>query len=137
MTALPPLASSAQVPAEENCVLLVDDYEPCLQLLRALVESAGHRCAIARNGPDALDFCRKRQPVAVVTDLAMPGLDGGRLAHGIKLQYPSVPVLLLTGHDLDGPLIDRLRTTFSAVLPKPVDPERLLRVLAQTLALHA
>src|SRR5690348_13208005 len=122
MSGAPPGGNAISAQVGEPLVLLVDDYEPCLQLLRALIESAGHRCALARCGADALDACNERRPDAVVTDLTMPGVDGNALAHGIKSRYPSVPVLLLTGHDLDPLLVEGLRNTFSAVLPKPVDP---------------
>ncbi|HEV3165583.1 MAG TPA: response regulator [Isosphaeraceae bacterium] len=110
-------------------VLLVDDHEMCLQLLREIVESAGHRCVTATSGADALVLCADHRPQAVVTDLSMPGVDGGVLAQWLRARYPTVPLVLLTGQDLDGPACDRLRETFTSILRKPVEPEHLLDVL--------
>ena len=112
-------------------VLLVDDQESCLQLLRAVLESAGHRCVVARCGADALIACANQEPQAVITDLSMPGLDGCLLAGWLRARYPSVPLVLLTGQDLDGPTVERLRPCFTTIFQKPVDPERLLDVLAK------
>jgi CheY-like chemotaxis protein len=115
---------------------LVDDQESCLQLLRALVESAGYRCVTARSGADALVVCAEHRPQAVITDLSMPDLDGSVLAGWLRARYPTVPLVLLTGQDLDGPAFERLRPAFSSILQKPVDPERLLDLLASLLTAH-
>lgn len=114
-------------------MLLVDDNELTLGLLRMIIESAGHRCATARSGADALVYCDVRRPSAVVTDLSMPGLDGGTLARWFKARYPSVPLFLVTGHDLHDPAVTRLRSTFDEILTKPYDPDRLLDALARYL----
>jgi CheY-like chemotaxis protein len=119
----------ASTPEFEPFVLLVDDQEICLSLLRDLLESAGHRCVTAHSATDALLCCDTCQPQLVVTDLMMPGLDGHVLCHWMKARYPTMPLVLVTGQDLDGPALAWLRLTFRAILTKPVDPRRLLRLL--------
>jgi CheY-like chemotaxis protein len=114
-------------------VLIVDDHEASLEALRLVVESAGHDCVAAPSAPDALAYCDRRRPSLVVTDLVMPILDGQGLARWIKARYPNVPILLITGEDLDPATLDRLRSTFSAVLPKPVAIERFLDLLQDLL----
>jgi CheY-like chemotaxis protein len=114
-------------------VLLVDDQECCLRLLCHLIETAGWPCATSLTGADALVYCDALEPLAVVTDLAMPGIDGGVLAHWLKARYPSLPLILVTGEDLDEATLGGLRVCFSAILPKPVNPAILIECLEQLL----
>src|SRR4051812_12451059 len=86
---------------DEPFVLLVDDHESCLRLLRQLVETTGHPCVPAESAVDALVYCDSRPPRAVVTDLMMPQIDGQGLARWLKARYPSVPIVLVTGQDLE------------------------------------
>jgi CheY-like chemotaxis protein len=123
-------AAPTALPAEPF-VLLVDDHESSLHQLRALVELMGHACVPARSAFDALIYCDDRPPVAVVTDLAMPLLDGQGLARWLKARYPTVPIVLVTGHELNDSDRATLRTTFVAVLHKPIDVKQFLELLAQ------
>jgi CheY-like chemotaxis protein len=125
---LAPLTSTLML---EPFVLLVDDHEQCLSLMRELVESAGHHCVTARSAADALLCCDERPPQVVVTDLTMPDLDGRVLCRWVKARYPAVPLVLVTGQDVDGPCLAWLGSTFTAILQKPVDPRRLLALLAE------
>src|SRR5437762_14327738 len=82
-------------------VLLVDDHEPSLSRLYELVRLSGHRCLAARSGTEALLCCDNRRPWVVVTDLAMPNLDGRGLARWLQARHPSVPIILMTGEDFE------------------------------------
>ena len=112
-------------------VLLVDDHETCLVLLRGVIESAGLPCVTASSATDALVYCDAQAPQAVVTDLSMPGLDGDILSHWLKARYPDLPLILITGEDLDAAAATRLLESFAAILPKPVDPAKLLALLEE------
>jgi CheY-like chemotaxis protein len=59
----------------------------------------------------------------------MPNLDGQGLARWLRARYPSVPLILLTGEDLDAPNLAGLRRFFTAVLTKPIEVERFLDLL--------
>jgi CheY-like chemotaxis protein len=94
-----------------------------------VIEHAGFRCVAARCPNDALTYCVSRRPRVVVTDLAMPGIDGGTLGRWLQARYPGIPLVLITGHDLDDPAVVPLRSTFRAILTKPLEPDRFLRLL--------
>jgi CheY-like chemotaxis protein len=128
MLSLDRLAAPTALPAEPF-VLLVDDHETCLRQLRALVELRGHACVPASSAIDALVYCDARPPLAVVTDLSMPQLDGQGLARWLKARYPTVPIVLVTGQALDDEDRARLGATFAAVLHKPIDAEQFLELL--------
>jgi len=110
-------------------VLLVDDHAPSLNRLRNVVEQVGHPCISANSASDALVYCDSHPPQVVVTDLAMPDLDGLGLARWLKARYPRLPIILVTGQELDPAALTVLRQTFTEVMRKPVDPESLLTLL--------
>src|SRR4051812_23828275 len=102
MLCVAPIATAAHPSiARRPYILLVDDHEQSLQRLSVVVASAGHRCKIATSAAEALSCCDTQRPQVVVTDLTMPNLDGRGLAGWIHARFPSVPLLLMTGQDLD------------------------------------
>jgi CheY-like chemotaxis protein/anti-sigma regulatory factor (Ser/Thr protein kinase) len=96
----PPSISSAR-PSSLH-LLIVDDDPLILQSLRDTLASDGHVVVTADSGEAALSAFRAAQArltpfAAVITDLGMPFMDGGRLASAVKALSPSTPVILLTG----------------------------------------
>jgi len=57
-------------------VLIVDDNEQDLYMLRVLLEGHGHPVVLASNGDDALKAARKTPPDIIVSDIMMPVMDG-------------------------------------------------------------
>ncbi len=130
MPSIAPLSLVVSAPgAAEPFVLLVDDHEPSLVKLQKLVEAAGYHCLATASSPEALVLCDSQRPSLVVTDLAMPGLDGQVLARWFKARYPAVPIVLVTGELLDDPTRADLQATFAAVFPKPLPVDSFLNRL--------
>lgn len=123
------LESAPPAPAADPFVLLVDDHAPSLRQLQDVVTLVGHHCVSAGSASDALVYCDARSPQVVVTDLSMPDLDGQGLARWLKARYPTLPIILVTGEELDDPAVAALRQTFEEVLKKPVDVETFLALL--------
>jgi CheY-like chemotaxis protein len=59
----------------------------------------------------------------------MPNLDGQALARWLRARFPSLPIILMTGQDLDPTTRRSLLSTFTAILPKPVDIDSLLALI--------
>jgi two-component system, cell cycle response regulator CpdR len=77
-------------------ILLVDD-EPAIRVcLRMMLELQGHQVTEACDGVEALKSFSMSQFDLVVTDLEMPVMKGNKLAVGLKLLAPSVPILMIT-----------------------------------------
>jgi CheY-like chemotaxis protein len=94
-----------------------------------LIRCSGHSAVAALSGTEALLCCEHRRPRVVVTDLVMPNLDGRGLARWLQTRYPSVPILLMTGQQFDPASLGELQRIFTAILPKPIDVNHLLRWL--------
>jgi CheY-like chemotaxis protein len=124
----PPLAFADAPGGRDELVLLVDDEEMILDLARETLEASGYRVLCARNGRHALEvLAGSGQSVdAVVTDLAMPVMDGLALIQALRSVAPRARAILSTGQELasgfEGPL-----------LRKPFTVVELLSVLRRTL----
>lgn len=81
-------------------LLLVDDHTVVREGLKRLIDPETNRWSIteAGTGFQALE-CLRRQPIDLaIVDLSMPGMSGLELTRRIKLEFPSVAVLILTMH---------------------------------------
>ena len=81
--------------AKQPVLLVVDDEESLLKLLRVNLSLEGYNVITAADGMTALDMFRKHQPDLCILDIMMPGLDGFGVLKAIRKQS-SVPVIMLT-----------------------------------------
>ncbi len=65
-------------------ILVVDDEPQITRVLRTSLQSNGHEVTVAQDGVEALELFLKVQPELVITDLAMPGMDGIELTREIR-----------------------------------------------------
>ena len=80
-------------------MLLVDDDVAVREVTSTIVAEAGYRVIEAASGPDALDRLNRNGPVdLMVTDYAMPGMNGHELAHAARAHQKSLKVLFVTGY---------------------------------------
>jgi DNA-binding NtrC family response regulator len=129
MLSLAPAPFTSPARLARPYVLIVDDHLPSLTRLHDLVATAGHSCRMASSAPEALRQCDRVVPRLVVTDLDMPNLDGQGLALWLRARYPSVPLVLMTGEDLDRRATEAMRLTFTAIISKPLDIDGFLGVI--------
>jgi signal transduction histidine kinase/CheY-like chemotaxis protein len=112
-------------------VLVVEDDDDSRELIKMLLVGAGAAVEVASGPEEALRKIAGRPPHVVVTDLAMPERDGYWLLERLKQLDPGMPVIALTAF---GSYRDAARTRdagFDEHLSKPVDPSRLIDVIAR------
>ena len=80
----------------KRTILCVDDNEQSLSYRKIMLETRGYRVASFSRGEDALERFRQGGIDLVVTDMAMPGLDGPQLIAAIKNLSPHVPAILIS-----------------------------------------
>jgi PAS domain S-box-containing protein len=123
--------------ANGELLLLVDDEKAILQIARALLEDHGYRVLTAETAPEALAiFAMRQEEIALVlTDLAMPLMDGVALIRTLQKMKPDVRVIASTGrggqlqhsHELEG-------LNVHACLAKPYNKNKLLKSLHDALS---
>jgi two-component system, cell cycle response regulator DivK len=131
------MLGTEELPDVMRLVLLVDDDRECREMYARFLRAAGFDVAEAHNGNQALAKASERPPAIVVTDLALPGLDGYQLTRKLRQQSPTdpVPVIAITGYG--GFMDDTARALAAgcdAVLTKPCLPDRLLQEIERLLA---
>ncbi|HEY8197916.1 MAG TPA: response regulator [Gemmatimonadales bacterium] len=115
-------------------ILLVEDDEMLRRLLFRILSEESFRVLEAENGDIALNLLGglNRPPEVVLTDVAMPVMDGFKFARIFRSLYPAVPVLFMTGALLQvqgTPLQD----LGARVLLKPFDADVLLEAVTSVL----
>jgi DNA-binding NarL/FixJ family response regulator len=112
-------------------ILLVDDNQVILQLLRRLIEShAGWQiCGEASDGQEALAKAVDLKPDLVVLDFAMPGLNGLQVAAQISRACPTLPIILHTIHDFPQMIAEAKKVGIREVVSKTDASARLLEVM--------
>ena len=111
-------------------ILLVDDEPDIRDVLSLSLSDMGYRVYEAENGNQALRIFRDVQPSMVMTDIKMPGMDGIQTLRKIKMTYPLVEVILLTGHGTTETAIEGMKLGAFDYLLKPADFNELTTILA-------
>jgi len=114
-------------------ILIVDDDESDRTLCRTILEGGGHELLFAPNGETALRIYRGQDVDLVITDLAMPQLNGLRLIEEIIAHDGSALVIAVTG--VSPEQLERAEAAgAAATLRKPYTAEVLLGAVATLLA---
>ena len=120
----------APPPVHELKVLVVDDDSLVLTSTRLLIEDLGHRVLCAPSGAQALELYERNPDIdLVITDMAMPQMDGAQLAKLLRDRQPTLPIILATGY------AERLEG-FATQLPRLIKPFKqidLMQVIGQTM----
>lgn len=111
--------------ASSTVIALVDDDANLREALALGLELAGHRVRV-HTDPASLLASDLAGLSVVVTDLAMPGMDGIELTRRIKERRPMLPVVVLTAHGSIERAVEAVREGAADFLQKPVTIERLL-----------
>ena len=125
-----PDEEEAAPPVPRLTVLVVDDDSLVLTSTCLLLEDLGHRVISAVSAEQALQALSGEQAVdLVITDMAMPHMNGAQLAQAIRNLKPHVPIILATGYAerLEGFALDLPR------LSKPFTQLNLIEIIASTL----
>jgi DNA-binding NtrC family response regulator len=106
-------------------LLLVDDEKRFVDTTKNLLKRKGIRVLAAYDGESALDALAKNNLDVVILDIKMPGMDGLTVLKKIKVLYPNVEVIMLTGHGTIDSAVEGLKNGAFDYLTKPCDIEEL------------
>jgi CheY-like chemotaxis protein len=100
-----------------------------------ILQSQGYQIKSASDGTQALAIMAEDDPHIdlVLTDLVMPGMGGVDLARQLKMHYPHVKIVAMTGYPQTQEDIDLLDQGFHAWVQKPFEMETILAVLRRIL----
>jgi len=107
-------------------VLVIDDDAALRYTLEAVLSDAGFEVESSDGGEKGIAAFEARGADVVLTDLAMPDVDGMKVLQTLRAQDPSVPVLMLTAHGSERVAVLAMKAGAFDYLPKPFDPEELV-----------
>ena len=104
-------------------ILVVDDHEDNIELLRARLEARGFEVESAADGLEALDRVRERAPDLILLDVMMPKLDGIEVARRIKADasLPFIPIIMQTALETTEDKVEGLDAGADDYITKPLD----------------
>ena len=106
-------------------IMVVDDEQTILSLLKRTLEPEGYGVIAADNGRSALALLEEHEPNLIILDIMMPGLDGFQILDLIR-QRSNVPVIMLTARREVTTLRDALALGADDYMRKPFGREELL-----------
>lgn len=118
-------------------ICLIDDDMAVRDALSMGLRDAGYEVIVAPGGAAGLDLVRRGDIDAIITDLNMPGTSGAQLIADARLEWPSIPIIAISGSGLVdtsdmGGAADRLGV--DGVLLKPFRAKHLVELIEQVLA---
>ncbi|MEA5115617.1 MAG: sigma-54 dependent transcriptional regulator [Geobacteraceae bacterium] len=107
-------------------ILVVDDEDSIRTSLAGILEDEGFRVMHANDGITALDVLRKDLPDLVLLDIWMPRIDGIETLRKIKELYPSLAVIMMSGHGTIETAVKSTKMGAYDFIEKPLSLEKLL-----------
>lgn len=115
---------------EKISVLVVDDEEEARRSLQFILRLAKvSDITLCKDGEEAKDLLVEKDIDIVFADLTMPKINGEELLKHIKDEYPSIQVVLITGHDDVDTAVRCMRAGASDYIVKPVDKDRFITLV--------
>jgi len=105
-------------------VLVVDDDEKTVELVKLYLSRDGYKVFTAYNGIDALDSARKNHPDLIVLDLMLPGISGLEVCRTLRKES-DVPIIMLTARSTDEDKLTGLEIGADDYVTKPFSPKEL------------
>ena len=112
-------------------ILIVDDEAEIREILRAALSFRNYRCVTAENGAAAFELLRRRPFDIVLSDIAMPEMDGMELLSKAKALRPEIKVILITGFGTLEWAKQAIRQGAFDYLEKPFELDDVRRVVDQ------
>ena len=113
-------------------ILIADDSSDIRTIMRYMLIDLGYAVVEATDGNEAVRLARQCQPVLILLDLCMPGIDGWEVAARLRADpaLEEVPILAMTAYDVSAAIRAALRAGCQQVVIKPFDLHDVSRQIA-------
>jgi DNA-binding NtrC family response regulator len=114
-------------------LLFVDDESALRTLMAERLAERGFEVVQADSGERALELLDQFAFDIVITDLRMPGIDGGRVIESAVARYPGIVAIVITGYGTVKDAVDAIKRGASDFIAKPFQFDELMHVLQKAL----
>ncbi len=120
-------------------IMVAEDFDDTRTMMRRLLEMSSYEVVEAANGQEAVDLVRAGCPDLILMDLNMPQLDGLAATERIRQcrdLCKNVTILAITAHDTIGMKEAAIEAGCDGYLTKPIDFDKLQKIIDRILASH-
>lgn len=114
-------------------ILVIDDDNMILMILKQTLTKAGYRVFTVLSGEEGITLLATSQVDLVLTDYMMPGMSGIEVLNIIKQNQPLIPIIILTGHGDVALTIKAIQLGAVDFIEKPIHSKELIEVIKRTL----
>lgn len=111
--------------ADSKKILVVDDEEKILEVVKSYLENSGYTVYTASNGSQAIEMYEKVNPSLIILDLMLPDLSGEEICRKIR-KRSSVPIIMLTAKVEEEDVLKGLDIGADDYVTKPFSPRQLV-----------
>lgn len=112
----------------KHTILVVDDDEPVLLLMKNVLREFQYEAITASSGQEAIDIVKGQKPDLILLDLNMPGMNGDAVLDHLRVgDSQPVPIVILSGDPVDPKELERLGAV--GAIQKPFDLTDLLQTI--------
>ena len=113
-------------------ILIVEDIELNIELLIQLLED-DYNLLIAKDGQEGVSMAEQNKPDLVLMDISLPIMDGYEATRNIRKTFPTMPIIGLSAHAMQGDFDKAIAAGCTDYLTKPIDETILLQKLKEYL----
>jgi DNA-binding response OmpR family regulator len=125
----------SEFPPRRPEVLVVDDEALVADTLTAILNHAGFSTRTAYDGPTALQMAGSFAPELLITDVAMPDMNGVELATEMRRRQPACKILLFSGHATSASIVNSYTAAHDfRLLAKPIHPTEMIHHISKMLS---
>ena len=123
--------------SKKYTILLVEDEESMVTLIKYNLEQEGYIFFSVKNGKLALDFCSRQRPDLILSDISMPEMDGYELRERLigNENFREIPFIFLTAKTQTDDKFRGMGLGVNHFLIKPFEPELLLLTISNILGI--
>lgn len=110
-------------------ILIADDEKNIRNGLQLALEDEGYSILLASDGKEAWDLITTNNVDMLITDLRMPRMSGQDLLKKVSSNYPTMPVVILTGHGTIEAAVEAMRNGAVDFMTKPLNLDRLFLLI--------
>lgn len=133
-----PSELDSPTPKPSPLILLAEDNEDNISTFSSYLEAKGYRILLAKDGQEAINLAKSRQPELILMDIQMPGMDGLEAIKRIRLEsdLSKLPIIALTALAMSGDRERCLAAGANEYLSKPVRLKQLVTTIENFLSIN-
>lgn len=119
----------------KETLIIIEDNEQNLYLMRFLLEKSGFEIISATNGKEGIELALKHKPQAILLDIQLPEMDGYAVAAELKkhVELAGVPIIAVTSYAMIGDRERILAAGATGYIEKPINPETFVEEIKRFL----